>query len=117
MRPARIVLDDILRHIDYLQQFVADGEDTFIHDIKTQFAVRLAYQLIGDMVKQLPESLLALQPQINWRDLKGMREILAHQYFQLDLEIVWNSTDDLPALRAAVEALLTTLPLEDEDAS
>ena len=113
MRNYREILSDMVTHIGYLESFTAEGYAHFIADTKTQFAVRLAYEVIGDMVKQLPEELLATQPQIRWRELKGLRDVLAHQYFQLDLDEIWQVTADLPALRAATEALLASLPPED----
>ena len=113
MRDVRDILQDIRVHIDYLEQFIAEGHDQFINDVKTQFAVRLAYEVIGDMVKQLPAELLKQQPHIRWRDLKGMRDVLAHQYFQLDLEEIWQATQDLLNLRAAVQALLDALPPDE----
>jgi uncharacterized protein with HEPN domain len=115
MRPIRDILNDLLVHIGYLEQFSSEGRDRFLQDIKTQFAVRLAFELVGDLAGQIPDSLLETQPQIEWRGLKGMRVILAHRYHQLDLDTVWNSTADLPRLRAAVEALLATLPPEPDE--
>ena len=113
MRPLRETLTEALTYIGYLEQFAAEGGDTFYTDIKTQLAVRQAYEIGGDLVKQLPDDLLATQPQIQWRELKGMRDILAHQYFQLDLAEVWNSTAELPELREAIEAMLASLPDAD----
>jgi uncharacterized protein with HEPN domain len=59
MRDVRDVLDDLLLHMTYLEQFISEGHDQFLRDIKTQFAVRLTYELIGEMVKQIPDHLLA----------------------------------------------------------
>lgn len=114
MRPQREVLKDLLTYIGYLEQFAAEGAQVFQSDIKTQLAVRQAYEIIGDLIKQLPDTLLVRQPQIPWRAIKGMRDILAHQYFQLDLQEVWNSTANLPELRLAVAALLAGLPDEEQ---
>lgn len=113
MRPLREILTETLAYIGYLEQFAAEGDVTFYADIKTQLAVRQAYEIVGDLVKQIPDDLLATQPQIQWRELKGMRDVLAHQYFQLDLAEVWNSTAELPALRGAVETILLRLPNDD----
>lgn len=113
MRPLREILIETLTYIGYLEQFTAEGDVIFYADIKTQLAVRQAYEIAGDLIKQIPDDLLATQPQIPWRELKGMRDILAHQYFQLDLTEVWNSTAELPALRDAIETILAKLPNDD----
>jgi uncharacterized protein with HEPN domain len=105
----REILTETLNYIGYLEQFAVEGDVMFYADIKTQLAVRQAYEVVGDLVKQIPDALLATQPQVAWRELKGMRDILAHQYFQLDLSEVWNSTAELPELRTAIEAILASL--------
>lgn len=114
MRDTREILEDIIKNISYLEQFIADGEEVFRQDVKTQFAVRHAYEVIGDMVKQLPDNLLETQSQISWRAIKGMRDVIAHQYFQLSLDRIWDATQQIEPLKAAIIALLATLSSDAE---
>jgi uncharacterized protein with HEPN domain len=66
----------------------------------------------GEIIKRLDESLLAQQPQVNWRGYAGFRDILIHQYDKVILDIVWGSArDERLALK---EALLANLP-DDEN--
>jgi len=76
-------------------------------------AVIRAYEVVGEIVKRLPQSLKDANPQINWKKLIGFRDFLAHNYEEVILQYVWNAVEDLPNLRAAVEAMLASLP-DDE---
>ncbi len=115
MKSSRYYLRDILQYVVDVESFTQTGKDDFMADRKTQLAVIRAHEVIGEIVKRLPTSLLETQPDVNWRAIKGFRDILIHQYDNIDLEIVWDAVGNIPALRAAVEALLASLPPEDED--
>ena len=57
-------------------------------------------QVIGEAVKNLPDDLKRNHPEVPWRDITGMRDIVIHQYFGIDLEFVWNVvTKDIPDLK------------------
>mgnify|MGYP001214704715 FL=1 len=65
-------------------------------------------EIIGQAVKNLSEDTRSRRPEIPWRQIAGMRDKVIHDYFGVNLEIVWAVVQkDLPALRLAVEALLT----------
>lgn len=115
MKAIREYLIELLKYIGYLEDFTAQGLDTLKNDIKTELAVRQAYEIIGEIVKRLPDSLLEQQSHIRWKDIKGFRDVLIHQYNQIDLDIVWEAIEDLPNLRAAVEDLLAGLDTESEE--
>lgn len=93
--------------MDHISQFTAAGQAAFLTDEKTQFAVIRAYEVVGEIVKRLPESLRDANPHINWRRLMGFRDFLAHNYDEIILEFVWKAVEDLPNLRNAVQALLS----------
>jgi uncharacterized protein with HEPN domain len=60
-------------------------------------------EIIGEAVKNLPDDLKNDHPEVPWRDLAGMRDIVAHQYFGVDLETVWLvATNELPDLKAKI---------------
>lgn len=58
--------------------------------------------------------MLDTQPQVDWKAIKGFRDLLIHQYDNVDLTIVWSAVEKLPALRAGVEALLNNLSKDDK---
>jgi uncharacterized protein with HEPN domain len=105
-------LRDILQELDDIAAFTADGKDAFMADVKTQKAVIRSYEVIGEICKRLPADLRAAYPQVDWRNLITFRDFLAHNYELIGLRYVWDAVEDLPTLRAAIEALLGSL---DED--
>jgi uncharacterized protein with HEPN domain len=62
-------LRDLLVEISLLESFTADGEGAFYEDERTQYAVMMAYARIGEIVKRLPDTLLATHPEVEWRDV------------------------------------------------
>jgi uncharacterized protein with HEPN domain len=81
--------------------------DEFSQDKKTIFAVTRAIQIIGEAVKKLPDSLRQQYPQIPWKDIAKMRDKVTHQYFAVNLEVLWNTVQqDLPLLQSLISAVL-----------
>jgi uncharacterized protein with HEPN domain len=113
MKPNRDYLTDILRYIADIESFTEAGESYFMENRKTQRAVIRAYEVIGEVVKPLPQTLLDTQVNIDWKAIKGFRDILIHQYDNVNLDVVWQAIQKLPALRSAIETILDGLP-DDE---
>jgi len=114
MKSARLYLQDILDYIALVERFTVGGRDEFLQDEKTQFAVIRAYEIIGEIAKRLPQEICDTSPQIDWRKLIGFRDFLAHNYEEIILEFVWAAVKDVANLKAAIEALLATLPDETD---
>ncbi len=63
--------------------------------------------VIGEAVKKLPEDFRAQYPTLEWKKMAGLRDILIHEYFGLDSEIVWDIVKNkVPTLNQAVRAML-----------
>lgn len=114
MRGVRDHLADLLGEIEAVTRFTALGRSQFLASERDQYAVMMAYARIGEIVKQLPTELLITQPHIEWREIKGFRDVLLHRYFDVNMERVWMAVEKLPELHAAVKALLSSLPPEDD---
>jgi uncharacterized protein with HEPN domain len=113
----RQFLTDIATAIKRIEDYTQNGKEEFFSDPKTQDAVARNFEIIGEVVKRLPKTLLAQRPEIPWQDIAGFRDVLIHDYNDIDLDEVWLVVqNDLPHLRAAVEALLQSLPPTNEDA-
>lgn len=111
-------LQDMLDYISDIQSFTqALNEDSFKADRKTQLAVIRAFEVIGEIAKRLPESLLDTQPELNWKAVKGFRDILIHQYDNIDLAIVWQAVERVPELHQAVINMQASLKDGGEDDS
>lgn len=80
-----------------------------------QLAVIRVYEVIGEIVKRLPQTVRDDHPEVDWRKLAGFRDFLSHNYDEIILEFVWQAIDDLPDLRAKIEAVHDRLPDDTEE--
>ena len=102
VRDHRLFLDDIIEAVRRIKEFTNDMDfDDFKADIKTQDAVVRNLEIIGEASGHLPEEVHLSAPEIEWRKIVGIRNILAHEYFGVSLPIIWdvvqNKLDGLSA--------------------
>ncbi len=72
-------------------------------------AVLLNLHIIGEAVKKLPDDLRERHPNVAWREIAGLRDVIAHTYFALDTDILWDAVErDVPALLDAVRKIIRT---------
>ena len=109
-RNPRLYCDDILESGSAILDFVEGlSFEDFCDDRKTYSAVIREFEIIGEAVGKLPESFRERRPDVEWQDIKDFRNLLSHEYFGVDLEIVWKIIeDDLPALMDAVREIVGT---------
>lgn len=82
----------------------------FIGSPMAQDAVVRNFEVIGEAVKRIPESLKEERPDIPWRRIAGLRDVLIHQYMRVDLEAVWAIVrDDLHEFKQAVAEILAEM--------
>jgi uncharacterized protein with HEPN domain len=107
-RDWRLFADDIIESCAKIRRFVAGLTfDTFTADERTCDAVIRNLEIIGEAAKNLPEDVVARAPEVEWRKIRGMRDILAHGYFSLDHKVVWDTvTTKLGALERAIRDLV-----------
>ena len=107
-RSVRVLLEDILESIALIEAYTAAlSYEGFRSDTVCQDAVIRRLEVIGQAVKALPSELREQNPQVPWREIAGTRDILSHEYFRVDLELVWDMTQhNVPALKESVEAIL-----------
>lgn len=100
-------LDDMKHGIEkILAHLEGWTKDEFMDDEWAQDATVRNVEIIGEAAKQLSEQTRALLPEVQWTQLIGMRDRLAHGYFAINLDVVWNTVqEDLPHLRSHVEDL------------
>jgi len=88
--------------------------EAFLSEIKTQDAVVRNLEIIGEATKQIPDEIRQHAPHIPWKSITGMRDKLIHQYFGVNLDIVWNVVqDDLAKLVEAIESILSAMNMEN----
>jgi len=104
-------LKDLLDAMDKAQSFV-DGLDyeTFKDDDRTFFAVVRALEIVGEAVKHIPDSVREENPEIPWKDMAGMRDVLIHDYFGVDAQTVWLTvTEKIPQVKSLIKRMLEVL--------
>lgn len=116
MKDQRVYLHDILERIARLERYVADGREAFLQSELLQDGVIRSFEVIGEIVKRLDPALTNQQSSVTWSDFAGFRDVLIHQYDKIRLDLVWEfANDDLPPLKAAVEAMLKALDENPSD--
>lgn len=107
MRSDRERLLDIAEAIVRIEKYAAQGQERFVNDELVQVWVVRHLQVIGEACRTMSEGFKEAHPEIPWFQIAGMRNILVHEYFDIDQDIVWAVVaKDLPPLRAQIEGLL-----------
>jgi len=106
----RLYLIHIVESIERIEEYTREGQEAFMHSPMIQDAVIRNFEIIGEAVKQIPEFLKEERPDIPWRRIAGLRDVLIHQYMSVDLEAVWAVVEgDLPVFKKAVVAILVRM--------
>jgi uncharacterized protein with HEPN domain len=107
-RDYRLYLDDILDAIRQIRSYVqGQDEEAFASDRKTQDAVIRNLEIIGEAAGKLPADAKEMAGEVDWRKIMGLRNILIHEYFGINLPIVWDVVQNkLAPLEAACRRLL-----------
>ena len=95
---------DILREAEKILRYVEElDRRSFERDERTVDAVLKCLAVIGEAASRLPDSVTNNYPSIPWKDIRGMRNIVIHEYFGVSLDVVWRTaTVDVPELIAAL---------------
>jgi len=107
-REPRERLRDILDGVTRIEEFTAGMTfDQFREDPKTIAAVERKFLTIGEAAVRLGRDAPFVVPDVPWRSVRDMANLLRHEYDRVDLIIIWRTiTDDLPSLKAAVKRAL-----------
>ena len=107
-RDYRLFLDDILEAVAKIREYTAGLDySAFAQDSKTQDAVVRNLEIIGEAAGRLPESVRFEAPEIEWRKIVALRNILAHEYFGVSLPVVWDLVQNkIDSLESSCRTLL-----------
>ena len=107
MRSAVPYLRHILDAVATIEDYTREGKDAFFSDRKTQDAVIRNLEVIGEAVRNVPPAFQAAHPDVPWQQAAALRNVLIHEYFGVDLRIVWRVVEkDLPSLKEKIRRIL-----------
>ena len=107
-RDPQIYLQDILESIEKIQQYIANMTfDEFVSNNMAVDAVIRNFEIIGEAAAHIPDDIRSSYPIVPWFEMKGMRNIVAHEYFSVDLKIVWKTArESLPSLIIMIKQVI-----------
>lgn len=90
-RDLTLYLDDIISAISFIREFTYDmTRVSFGADVRTQHACIRNLEVIGEAVKHIPDEVRSVVPEIEWKKIAGLRDIISHEYFGIDVDIIWD---------------------------
>jgi len=104
-------LNDILESIEDIKEFTKEMSfEDFSKDRKTIKAVVRSLEVIGEVVNRIPQNIQEMYPETPWKEIISMRNKLIHEYFGVDIDIVWQTKDeDLIPLEKTVKQMISNL--------
>lgn len=112
-----LFLTDILKAIEKTEAHIKSGKQEFFENETIQDATLFRLQTIGEAVNQLPEELKERYPDIRWKDIVGFRNVLAHRYWRIDLNLVWKLFEpkgEIEQLKDVIQALVKEFSSQSE---
>jgi uncharacterized protein with HEPN domain len=106
-RDPQVLIEDILTALAKIQRYVSGlTRDQFLADEKTIDAVVRNLEIIGEATRQLPAAYRDERPHVPWHQIAGLRNRIVHDYFGLDLELIWEIVEvELPRLHVLIREL------------
>jgi uncharacterized protein with HEPN domain len=106
-RPVDLLLNDMLDAIDRVEQYTQGMSfDAFSNDQKSIDAVVRNLEIIGEAANRLPDDFKERHSSVEWYKVVGLRNRIIHEYFGIDLQIIWQIVHaDLPALRQTLSQI------------
>lgn len=103
-------LQDILAAISKIEEAYARGKSAFDTDELLQVWMVHHLMIIGEAVRSIDPALKLKHPEVQWRDIGAMRNIIVHDYFRINKQIVWDTVEkDIPALKSKIIDILKSV--------
>ncbi len=116
MKDPRVYLAQILERIERILKYTSEGKESFFKDALIQDAVIRNLEVIGEASRRIGEEYRSAHPEIPWRGMIALRNVLIHNYEGVDVNQVWQVVEqELPGLKKALEAFLPPLDMLEEE--
>jgi uncharacterized protein with HEPN domain len=103
MRNDRQRMRDIQEAIEKIEKYAAQGKAEFLANELIQSWMLLQLQIIGEAARSMSAITHEQYPEVSWRDIIDFRNLLVHEYFRVDLELIWRIIEqELPKLKAQI---------------
>jgi len=111
VKQPKFFIQHMLDSLELIEKYLSKkSKEEFLSSVQLQDAVIRRLEIIGESVKNLPEIVIKENPDLPWKEIAGMRDILIHQYFGVDLELTWEVVQvEIPILKPKLQALLSSL--------
>ncbi len=108
-RDYKVYLEDILEAIGKISRYtVGLSQEAFSKDERTLDAVVRNLEVIGEAIKKVPGKIRSKHPEVEWKKIAGLRDILIHEYFGIDVAIIWDIVQNkLPVLEKQINQILS----------
>jgi uncharacterized protein with HEPN domain len=98
---------DIQEAINKIEKYAIQGEEDFLANELIQGWMLLQLQIIGEAARSMNVSTREQHPEISWRDIIDFRNLLVHEYFRVDLKLIWRIVEqELPKLKVQVNSII-----------
>jgi uncharacterized protein with HEPN domain len=105
-RPTGARFSDVIQAADHARTIVSRGRESFDRDVTLRLAAERVIEMLGEAVNAAADELEAAYPDYPWYEPIGMRNLLAHEYWRADPDLVWATlTQDIPAIAVMVRDL------------
>ncbi len=116
-RDQKDYLNDVKQEIKNLESFVKDLDfESFTKDIKTIRAVERLLEIVYEASKHVAEGYKNYCPEIPWVDVRGMRNIISHEYMRVDHHVIWKTiNEDIPILKNCINKIIDYLDIKNDN--
>lgn len=107
MKNQLLYLNNIKECIENIETYTEDGKAIFLQNRMMQDAVIRNLEIIGEATKRLSPEIRERYPDVPWRKMTGLRDVLIHDYLRVDLEEVWGIVEfNLPEVKAQIDEII-----------
>ena len=109
MQRDNVYLLDILEAAKLVIEYASDkSKEGFLKDIQCQDAVVRRFAIIGEATRRISDEMKSSHPELPWNEMVGMRNVMVHEYDDIDMVIVWETIKkDIPALISSIEKIIS----------